>query len=79
MPNRNGNEMPRKRKRKPDAASGAVKRVQYNLGFMPPAAARINRTAELLGLDATQLLRMMIHEHLPEYEQRAAKAGGNSQ
>lgn len=68
-----GTSMPRKRK-KLGAPKGAApaKRRQYNVGIDPATAARIDDTAEALGLDASQLLRMIVREHLPEYERRAA-------
>lgn len=71
-----GAEMPRKRKKAvpPSGASDAAppKRRQYNVAYDLATAARIDDTAEKLGLDASQLLRMIVRIHLPEYERKAA-------
>jgi hypothetical protein len=72
MPPRTGTAMPRKRKT-PDPAAPPTRR-QFNISFPPEMAARIEATAKALGLDGTGLLRMIVHEHLAEYESRAAAA-----
>jgi hypothetical protein len=48
-----------------------------SLGFRCPEvlAERRHATARGLALDLSQLLRMMIVEHLPEYERRVEQAG----
>jgi signal transduction protein with GAF and PtsI domain len=74
MPNRNGGDMPRKRKKPPAAQPGAVRRHQFNVGLMPDTAARVEDVAAALGLDPTVLIRTIVHEQLPVYEERAAKA-----
>jgi hypothetical protein len=58
------------RKREPAKPDGE-KRRQYNISFQAEYATRIERVAELLGLDAVQLLRMIVREHLGKYEKRA--------
>jgi hypothetical protein len=69
---RNGSQaMPRKRKR--TAAVGSGKRVQYNVSFDIPYAARIDETAATLGADSVTLIRMIVREHIAEYEARAQK------
>jgi hypothetical protein len=65
MPQQNGAPMPRKRKPPKEGESPA--RRQLNVAFSPSVAARIDATAEALGLDATQLIRMIVHKHLAEY------------
>jgi hypothetical protein len=67
------NTMPRKRPRKGEKpAKGPAKRRQYNIAFYLEYADRIDHVAETLGIDSTQLLRMIVREHLPKYEKRAA-------
>jgi hypothetical protein len=66
-------------KRKPGERKPGEKRRQIAPSFTPSFAARIERAAEALGLDATDLLRMIVTEHLAQYEKRAAavKRGEN--
>lgn len=71
MPDRTGNLMPRKKK-KADATE-PVARKQYNLGFTPAMAARIDDTAEALGVEPSHLLRMIVNRGLPRYEEEAAE------
>ena len=44
---------------------------QVNLRLDRAYFAQIERAASLLGLDPTQLLRMIVREHFPEYQERA--------
>jgi hypothetical protein len=44
------------------------------LGFTPEMLSRLFQTARRLGLDVKSLLSMIVHEWLPLYEERAAKA-----
>lgn len=73
MPNREQANMPRRRK---PTSSNDTKRQQFNVAFPPKMAARIDKVAEALGIDATNLIRMMIHESIAAYEERARKARG---
>lgn len=63
--------MPKKHKKASPDTPPKVR--QYNLRFSPLQSARIDATAEALGLDPPQLLRMLVLEHLHEYEARAAR------
>lgn len=68
--------MPRKRpKAKP---TDPATRRQYNVVFKPEVAVRIDDTAEALGIDTTDLVRMIVHENLAAYEERARKARGEN-
>lgn len=58
--------MPKKRPTQPPG-----ERKQYNVGFKPEDAKRIDGVADALGLDSTQLLRMIVRENLAKYERRA--------
>lgn len=61
--------MPRKRTRTATNESG--KRKQFNVSFTPKYGARLEETAEALGLDGVSLIRMIVHKHISEYEQQA--------
>jgi hypothetical protein len=67
-------------KKRPPAAAGGSRpgkpgaRRQYNVGLMPAVAERVEAVAAALGLDPTSLLRMIVHENLAEYEERARSA-----
>lgn len=65
--------MPAKRKKATPAGETAPKPRQYNVRLSPLQSARIDATAEALGLDPPQLVRMIVAEHLHEYEARAAR------
>lgn len=71
----NGDDMPPKRKPpKPDAKPPSHR--QYNVAFVLEKADSLDATAKALGLEPVQLVRMIVHEHLAEYEARAALARG---
>lgn len=44
-----------------------------NFRASPNLAARLDTVAEALNLDISNLVRMVLSEHLAEYEDRAAK------
>lgn len=52
---------------------GKPERKQYNVGVDLQTAKRIDDTAEALGLDGVNFLRMLIRENLPRYEKRAVQ------
>jgi len=60
-------------KAKPTPTGGKPDRKQYNVGVDLPTAKRIDDTAEALGLDGVNFLRMLIRENLGKYEKRAAQ------
>ena len=60
-------------KRPPKAEGGKAERKQYNVGVDKATAERIDATAEALGLDGVNFLRMVIRENLAKYEKRAAQ------
>ncbi len=62
----------RKPEAKPADKSGeeVSARKQYNLGFAKSQAAVIDDVADGLGLDPTNLLRMIVSENLPRYVRR---------
>lgn len=62
-----------KRPKSAPKPSGAKSRTQVNVGLTPALAKRVRETAETLHLDGANLLRMIIAEHLHEYEARAQK------
>jgi hypothetical protein len=62
-------KVPRK-KRKP----GATK--QLNVRVPADLAERLEDTAEALGTDLSSLIRMVLVEHLGEYEERVRRARG---
>lgn len=64
--------MPRKRPKAKPGEGGSAKRKQYNVAFDTAFAARVDDTAEALGLDGTQLVRMIVRENIAKYEKRAA-------
>lgn len=57
-----------------DAAASAEKKPQINVRFEDELQARVEFTAAGLGLDRTNLVRMIVAECLPHYEQRAQRA-----
>jgi hypothetical protein len=64
------------KKKKPDSGKVATRHVSFRAP--EPLAVRMERTADALGLDPSNFLRLMLIEKLPEYEDRArrANAGG---
>jgi hypothetical protein len=50
---------------------------QINVRFPVELADRIDKTAAMLATDASHLLRMLVAEMLPIYEERARKARGS--
>jgi hypothetical protein len=59
---------PRKRK--------VVKTRQLNVRFPVDLVARLDRAAEMLATDTSNLLRMIVVENLPNYEERGRRARG---
>jgi hypothetical protein len=59
--------------KKPDEDKGE-KTVQVNVRIPMSFVARLENAAEKLGIDRSNLLRIMIAEKLPEYEERARRA-----
>lgn len=57
------------------------KKTTRQLAFRLPTdlADRLEAAANLLATDPSHLLRMMIAEYLPVYEERATKTGRSSQ
>jgi hypothetical protein len=53
--------------------------VQFNVRVPVRHAERLDRTARSLGTDRSHLIRMMIAEQLPVYEERARKAEGGGE
>ena len=49
---------------------------QIAIRFPGDPAARVERAADMLGLDVSQLIRMVVIEGLPEYERRGRRARG---
>jgi predicted DNA-binding protein len=49
---------------------------QINVRFPADLAERLENTSETLGMDASSLLRMLVIEHLAEYEERGRRARG---
>jgi hypothetical protein len=49
---------------------------QLNVRVPTDLADRLEKTAEMLATDASHLLRLMLVEKLPEYEERARRARG---
>ncbi len=65
---------PKKPAKKPAPPAGGTKpRKQFGIGFTPSMAKRIDATAAALQTDGANLLRMIIAEHLHEYEARAKR------
>lgn len=56
----------------PPQTGGTKPRKQFNLGFSPSMARRIDATAKALGFDAANLLRHIVTIHLAEFERKAA-------
>jgi hypothetical protein len=53
--------------------------VQFNVRVPRPLVARLDKAAEALGTDRSHLMRMILAEQLPVYEERARRAqGGDS-
>lgn len=63
--------VPRKSSKPAVDGGGQPARKQYNVGFGLDYAKRIDATAETLGLDPVNFLRMVIRENLAKYEKRA--------
>jgi hypothetical protein len=57
-------------------AAGSEPTVQVNVRVPVRHAERLDRAARALGTDRSHLIRMMIAEQLPVYEERARKAEG---
>ena len=53
--------------------AGKPERKQYNVGVDLETAKRIDDTADALGLDGVNFLRMLIRENLATYEKRASR------
>jgi hypothetical protein len=53
-----------------------VKTRQINVRVPVDLADRLDRAAAMLATDASHLLRMVLVEKLPEYEQRGRRARG---
>jgi hypothetical protein len=51
---------------------------QINVRMPVDLAARLDKAAEMLATDASHLLRLIVVEKLPEYEERARRARGIS-
>ncbi len=64
-------ELPRKPKN-PEPS----KQVAFRLS--KPLGDRLESAADVLGLDTSNLLRMMVIEKLPEYEERGRRARGET-
>lgn len=60
-------------KSKPTPGAGKPDRKQYNVGVDLDTAKRIDETAETLGLDGVNFLRMLIRENIGRYEKRASQ------
>lgn len=65
-------ELPRKTKPTPEQSKQVAFRLPQSL------VDRLEAAGDLLGLDMSNLLRMMIIEKLPEYEDRGRKARGET-
>lgn len=53
-----------------------LKTRQVNVRFPEDLAARLDKAAEMLATDPSHLLRMIVAEKLPEYEDRGRRARG---
>lgn len=73
MPDLAERSVPRKKGEK--SATGTIQ-----IGFRAPVTLhdRIEKAAERLGLDISGLLRMMILEQLPTYEERGERIHGST-
>lgn len=60
--------------RKRQLAEGEPLSEQIGIRLTPTFRDRINRAALALGTDETNLVRMILSESLPSYEDRAARA-----
>jgi len=59
-----------KKKRQTDQGGSPIT-YQMNIRVPDDLRARIESTAAVLGLDATNFVRMVLNENLAQYEQRA--------
>jgi hypothetical protein len=61
----------------PMAAKAAKKDRQLNVRFPADLADRLERTAEALATNASNMLRRIVVEHLAQYEEQAESLGGS--
>lgn len=71
--------MPRKGQK--GAAGSRSPEATKQIAFRVPAslAVRLERTAARLGLDASNFMRMVLLEHMTEYERRADRIEGKGE
>jgi hypothetical protein len=61
------------------AKKKATKTRQINVRFPEDLARRLEAAAEMLATDASHLLRIIVVEKLPEYEERGRRARGREE
>ena len=71
---RRATPVPRKRPPQEQPSSGR----QINFRAAPELASRLDRIAVVLGLDVSNLVRMILHENLATYEARADQIEGGT-
>jgi hypothetical protein len=63
--------VPKKSNKQPGEGGQLSARKQYNIGLGTDFAKRVDATAEALGLDPVNFLRMVVRENFAKYERRA--------
>jgi hypothetical protein len=62
-------------KREPQQGGKATKSKRFSVTLDSHLAGRLEEVAEMLGADPADLLRLIVWEQMPQYEERARRAG----
>jgi hypothetical protein len=77
MPNKRNGQPAMPRKRKPVTPDSPEPYRQYKLKLKTALAARIDDTADGRGIDPVDLIRLILKDHIAEYEAQANKNRDN--